>query len=64
MKKQAQKAKERREIAEERSRLMASGDKDAIAHALSEHMGKVEESATREERMQAARENPSDSDSD
>ena len=43
---------------------MASGDKDAIAHALSEHMGKVEESAAREERMQAARENPSDSDSD
>ena len=48
---------------EERSRLMTAGDADAIAHALSEHMGKAEEESARRERLQLEREK-TDDDSD
>ena len=63
MKRQAAKRKEQREMAEERQRLIAAGDKDALAHARAEHEAKMQETAARQQRLKEAAEK-SDSDSD
>ena len=50
-------------MAEERQRLIAAGDKDALAHARAEHEAKMQETAARQQRLKEAAEK-SDSDSD